>query len=97
MLIRAGASDLARTLDQRDIDAAMPKITGWAEACRPRIGCSKAFDEWGVPHAVRQNATAQLLTFGPHDKPPEDVIAPLSYRGQKSRQRLIKRLRLFQV
>jgi hypothetical protein len=32
MLIRAGASDLARTLDQRDIDAAMTKITGWAEA-----------------------------------------------------------------
>jgi hypothetical protein len=31
MLIRAGAPDLARTLDQRDIDAAMPKITGWAE------------------------------------------------------------------
>jgi len=32
MLIRAGASDLARTLDQRDIDAAIPKLIGWAEA-----------------------------------------------------------------
>ncbi|MBI3326705.1 MAG: hypothetical protein HYZ81_08390 [Nitrospinae bacterium] len=31
MLIRAGAPDLARTLDQRDIDAALPKIAGWAE------------------------------------------------------------------
>jgi hypothetical protein len=31
MLIRAGAPDLAQTLDQRDIDAAMPKIIGWAE------------------------------------------------------------------
>jgi hypothetical protein len=31
MLIRAGAADLALTLDQRDIDAAMPKIIGWAE------------------------------------------------------------------
>jgi hypothetical protein len=32
MLIRADASDLARLLDQRDIDAALPKIAGWAEA-----------------------------------------------------------------
>jgi hypothetical protein len=32
MLIRAGAPDLARSLDQRDIDAAMPKIIAWAEA-----------------------------------------------------------------
>ncbi len=31
MLIRAGAADLARTLDQRDIDAALPTIAGWAE------------------------------------------------------------------
>jgi hypothetical protein len=31
MLIRAGAEDLARTLDQRDVDAAIPKIMGWAE------------------------------------------------------------------
>ncbi len=31
MLIRAGASDLARTFDQRDIDAALPKVIGWAE------------------------------------------------------------------
>jgi hypothetical protein len=32
MLIQAGAPDVARTLDQRDIDAALPKIGGWAEA-----------------------------------------------------------------
>jgi hypothetical protein len=32
MLIRAEAPDLARSLDQRDIDAALPKIAGWAEA-----------------------------------------------------------------
>lgn len=31
MLIRAGAPDLARTLDQRDIDAALPKIMAWGE------------------------------------------------------------------
>jgi hypothetical protein len=31
MLIRASAPDLARTLDQRDVDAAIPKIIGWAE------------------------------------------------------------------
>lgn len=31
MLIRAGAPDLARSLDQREIDAAVPKILGWAE------------------------------------------------------------------
>jgi hypothetical protein len=31
MLIRAGAGKLARTLDERDIDAALPTIRGWAE------------------------------------------------------------------
>jgi hypothetical protein len=31
MLIRAGAPELARTFDQREIDAAIPKITGWAQ------------------------------------------------------------------
>jgi hypothetical protein len=31
MLLRSGAPDLARALDQREIDAAIPKITGWAE------------------------------------------------------------------
>ena len=31
MLIRAGAPDLARTLDQQDIDAALPKIVAWGE------------------------------------------------------------------
>ena len=32
MLIRAGAGELARTLDQRDIDAALPTVRGWAES-----------------------------------------------------------------
>lgn len=32
MLIRAGAADLASTLDQREIEAALPKLAGWAEA-----------------------------------------------------------------
>lgn len=32
MLIQAGELDLAREFDQRDIDAALPKIAGWAEA-----------------------------------------------------------------
>ena len=32
MLIRADAPDLARALDQRDIDAVLPKIAGWADA-----------------------------------------------------------------
>jgi hypothetical protein len=32
MLIRADEPDLARALDQRDIDAVLPKIAAWAEA-----------------------------------------------------------------
>ena len=32
MLIRAGAADVARALDQRDIEAALPQIAGWADA-----------------------------------------------------------------
>jgi len=32
MLIRADAPDLARALDQRDIDAALPQVAGWADA-----------------------------------------------------------------
>ena len=32
MLIQADEPDLARAFDQRDIDAALPKIAGWAEA-----------------------------------------------------------------
>ena len=32
MLIRADAADLARVLDQRDIEAALPQIAGWADA-----------------------------------------------------------------
>jgi len=32
MLIQADEPDLAREFDQHDIDAALPKIAGWAEA-----------------------------------------------------------------
>jgi hypothetical protein len=32
MLIRAGAGELTLTLDQRDIDAALPTVRGWAES-----------------------------------------------------------------
>lgn len=31
MLVRCGAEDIARKLDQRDINAVMPKLTAWAE------------------------------------------------------------------
>ena len=31
-LIQADEPELARALDQRDIDAALPKIAGWSEA-----------------------------------------------------------------
>ena len=31
MLLRCGADDIARSVDQRDVDAAMPKIVAWAE------------------------------------------------------------------
>ncbi|HZA25460.1 MAG TPA: hypothetical protein VFA32_23170, partial [Dehalococcoidia bacterium] len=31
MLLRCEADDVARKLDQRDIDAALPKIVAWAE------------------------------------------------------------------
>jgi hypothetical protein len=31
MLVRCGAEDVARQVDQRDIDAALPKIIAWAE------------------------------------------------------------------
>jgi hypothetical protein len=31
MLLRCEADDVARKLDQRDIDAALPKIAAWAE------------------------------------------------------------------
>ena len=31
MLIRCEAEDIARQVDQRDIDAALPKIVAWAE------------------------------------------------------------------
>lgn len=32
MLLRCDAQDVARKLDQRDIDAAIPKIVAWAES-----------------------------------------------------------------
>lgn len=32
VLIQADEPDLVRTFDHRDIDAALPKIAGWAEA-----------------------------------------------------------------
>jgi len=31
MLIRCEAEDIARSIDQRDIDAALPKYVAWAE------------------------------------------------------------------
>jgi hypothetical protein len=31
MLIRCEAEDIARQIDQRDVDAALPKIVAWAE------------------------------------------------------------------
>jgi len=31
MLIRCEAEDIARQVDQRDIDPALPKIVAWAE------------------------------------------------------------------
>ena len=42
MLIRCGAEDIARKVeqkvDQRDIDAALPKLVAWAEAKTYREG-----------------------------------------------------------
>jgi hypothetical protein len=38
MLMRCEAELIARDLDQRDIDAALPKIAAWAEAKMRRIG-----------------------------------------------------------
>ncbi len=38
MLIRCEAEDVARGVDQRDIDAAMPKIVAWAETKSHRKG-----------------------------------------------------------
>jgi hypothetical protein len=32
MLLRCQADDVARKLDQRDVDAALPKIVAWAES-----------------------------------------------------------------
>ena len=31
MLLRCGVDDIARNVDQRDINVAMPKIVAWAE------------------------------------------------------------------
>ena len=41
MLLRAGEPDLARTLDQRDIDAALAKVAGWADALQ-----AQAHQQW---------------------------------------------------
>ena len=38
MLIRCGAEDIARNVDQRDIDAALPKLVAWAETKAHRKG-----------------------------------------------------------
>lgn len=38
MLIRCEAEDVARTVEQRDIDAALPKIVAWAETKTRRRG-----------------------------------------------------------
>jgi hypothetical protein len=38
MLIRCEAEPIARELDQRDIEAALPQITAWAEAKIRRKG-----------------------------------------------------------
>jgi hypothetical protein len=32
MLIRCGAENIARDIDQREVDAALPKLAAWAEA-----------------------------------------------------------------
>ena len=36
MLIEAGAVELARRVDPREIDSAVPKVAGWAQALRER-------------------------------------------------------------
>jgi hypothetical protein len=38
MLMRCEAEDIARDLDQRDIDAALPKSAAWAEIKTRRKG-----------------------------------------------------------
>ena len=38
MLIRCEAEDIARSIDQRDVDAALPKIVAWAETKTTRKG-----------------------------------------------------------
>ena len=37
MLPKSGADELARSLDQRDIEAALPKIAAYAEALKERV------------------------------------------------------------
>ena len=36
MLVRSGAVELARKLDQKEIDSAWPKLAGWADALKER-------------------------------------------------------------
>ena len=38
MLIRCDAEDVARSVDQREVDAALPKIVAWAETKTRRSG-----------------------------------------------------------
>ena len=38
MLIRCDAEDVARSVDQREVDAALPKIVAWAETKTRRRG-----------------------------------------------------------
>ncbi len=38
MLIRCGAEDVARKVDQREVDVALPKIVAWAETKAHRRG-----------------------------------------------------------
>ena len=36
MLVRSGAVELARKLDQKEVDSAWPKLAGWADALKER-------------------------------------------------------------
>ena len=38
MLIRCDAEDVARSVDQREVDAVLPKIVAWAETKTRRRG-----------------------------------------------------------
>jgi len=42
MLIKCEAEDVAKQIDQRDIDAALPKIVAWAETKTPQSSVTAA-------------------------------------------------------